>query len=615
MLLAACHHTRKTLVPEVPHNGDASARARFLEARSKFLRDGTDGEFAKIVQEYPEDPIAPWAELYAGIAAVRARDFAGADQQLGKVLAANTDPGLTTRARLFLGIAKNYEGDSRRALELLDKLPDNAIENDDERTEQLAALAFANAAERPVAALPYLDALYGRVQPAERAMIVQRAQEVAATLDPGALAHVYDDLQNRAGPSIAAVGSRLVLLEERNGLPQAAKRREDVAHVRAELGLPRVYTEADTGPIGSGGGGDPGLIGAVVPLGSSANRVAEAAIAGFALAAGAPDGTGVAAIETRAAGDKTAAAEAVDQLAHQNVIAIVGPIEGASVDAASGRADGLGVPLVSLATAPEQRTTGRFVYHIRHSAEARARVLAQRALEKGVKTFIVLSPDSKYGQAVTAAFAEAVAKGGGQIVKTVEYKKDAVSFASTVKGLGNDFQAVFVPDTAEKLGLIAPALAAAGLVAKPAGTKASKKGSKKTIAERPILLLSTAEDLTSSYLAAAGRHSEGAFLAPGFYPDDADPTAKPFIDRFFAAYGRVPTATEAYAYDAAQLAAAGSAGGRSGLAASLASSQLAGVTGTIQFDAEHRRADPGIVYTVTVETGDTGDTYTIRSVR
>jgi ABC-type branched-subunit amino acid transport system substrate-binding protein len=266
------------------------------------------------------------------------------------------------------------------------------------------------------------------------------------------------------------------------------------------------------------------------------------------------------------------------------------------------------VPLLSLATAPEQRTAGRFVFHIRHSAEARARMLAQRAIDKGVKKFLVLSPDSKYGKAVSAAFADSVTKAGGQIVKTVEYKKDAVSFASTVKGLGDEWQAVFVPDTAEKLGLIAPALAAAGMIAKPPG----EKGNKKSLGGRPIVLLSTAEDLTSSYLAAAGRHSEGAFLAPGFYPDDADPTAKPFIDRFFAAYGRVPSATEAYAYDAAQLAAAGASGGRSGLAASLVGSQLAGVTGTIHFDAEHRRADPGIVYTVTVETGNT---YAIRAVR
>ncbi|MGE5182395.1 MAG: tetratricopeptide repeat protein, partial [Acidobacteriota bacterium] len=120
LVVAACHHTRRTLVPDVPHTGDAQARSRFLEAKSQFLRDGTQGgEFAKIVQDYPDDPIAPWAELYAGIAAVKVRDFAQADQQLQKVIDGNADAGLVQRAQLFLGIAKNYEGDARRARELL----------------------------------------------------------------------------------------------------------------------------------------------------------------------------------------------------------------------------------------------------------------------------------------------------------------------------------------------------------------------------------------------------------------------------------------------------------------------------------------------------------------
>src|SRR5262249_42358063 len=162
------------------------------------------------------------------------------------------------------------------------------------------------------------------------------------------------------------------------------------------------------------GAGDPGLLGAVVPLGSKReNRVAEAAVAGLGLAAGATDGKGVAAIETRAATDKDGAATAVDQLAGQNVIAIVGPIDGVAVDAAGARAESSGVPLISLATAPEQRTAGRFVFHIRHSAESRARTLAKLAVAKGVTKFAVFAPDSGYGKAVTAAFAEAVEKAGG----------------------------------------------------------------------------------------------------------------------------------------------------------------------------------------------------------
>ena len=69
------------------------------------------------------------------------------------------------------------------------------------------------------------------------------------------------------------------------------------------------------------------------------------------------------------------------------------------------------------------------------------------------------------------------------------------------------------------------------------------------------------------------------------------------------AYGHVPGAGEAYAYDAAQLVVAGAAHDRSALATALVRGQLAGVTGTISFDADHHRSDAGIVYTVVEETG------------
>ena len=129
-------------------------------------------------------------------------------------------------------------------------------------------------------------------------------------------------------------------------------------------------------------------------------------------------------------------------------------------------------------------------------------------------------------------------------------------------------------------------------------------GTKKVAGGRPVLLLSTAEGLTAAFLVDAGRHAEGALLAPGYYPDDQDPTTKAFVDRFVAAFGRSPGATEAYAYDAAQLAAAAAAGRpRRRSPRRSRQRQLVGVTGTIRFDADHRRADPGVIYTVVEENG------------
>jgi ABC-type branched-subunit amino acid transport system substrate-binding protein len=208
----------------------------------------------------------------------------------------------------------------------------------------------------------------------------------------------------------------------------------------------------------------------------------------------------------------------------------------------------------------------------------------------------VLAPDTNYGKSVTEAFVGEVKKGGGSIATTVTYPKDTKSFGSFAKKLGDNWQGVFVPEEADRLILITPALAATGNVPKPIGTKKVSGG-------RPVLLLSTAEGLSSDYLNNAGRQSEGALFAPGYYPDDQDPNQKVFLDRFIASYGKAPGATEAYAYDAAQLAASSNGGGRAGLAATLARGQLVGITGTIQFDQDHRRADSGVIYTVTVDGG------------
>ncbi|HEY0988463.1 MAG TPA: penicillin-binding protein activator [Kofleriaceae bacterium] len=601
-VLAACpgRQTRRTLVPDVPTTGDAAARNRFRDARAKFLRDGKDtGEFKRIVDEFPEDPIVPWAQLYSGIADVKARNLREAVKALNEVVEVKADPGLTARARLFLGIAKNYQGDSVGALELL-RSSDRAIEDDNDRTEYLAALAYATAAagDPPIRSLAVFDQLYLRVTPTERAAIVLRIEEVVAAAEPNLVRRAFDELPDRKGPSFAVVASRLVQLAEQSGNQQKAQRmREIAAPARAALGLPRGLEAQGATLAGSGGG----LLGAVVPLGGKSNRIAEAAVAGLGLAAGIGDGNAVAAVEVRAAGDGEAVGLAVEELARANVVAIIGPTDKDAVDAAGPRADSLGVPLLSLSGRAEKHAAWRFVFHIMHSGEARARALAQRARAKGVGRFAVLAPESGYGKALSAAFVEEVSRAGGAIVSTVTYKADTKSFAGIVGKLSGSWDALFVPEDAATLALIAPALDAAGTKPRPLGTKKVRGG-------RPILLLSTAENLSGAFLGDAGRHAEGAFLAPGYYPDDQEPASKAFVDRFIAAFGRAPGFLEAYAFDAAQLAAAAGGAGRSGLVAGLSRAQYVGLTGEIRFDADHRRADPGVIYTVVEESGS----YAIR---
>ncbi|HWU91300.1 MAG TPA: tetratricopeptide repeat protein, partial [Kofleriaceae bacterium] len=210
--LTGCPGTRRPLVPDYPRTGDAQARTRFQEARAKFLKDHqASDEFKQIVEDYPDDPIVPWAQLYAGMSALEARKFEEAERALAGVIEADKGAGLTTRAELFLGIAKNYRGDAKGALELL-RHGEKAIEGDAERTEYLAALAYATAAgDQPLASLALFDRLWKRVTPTERALIAARAEEVAAGAEVNALKRVFDQLEDRKGPAIAAVASRLAL--------------------------------------------------------------------------------------------------------------------------------------------------------------------------------------------------------------------------------------------------------------------------------------------------------------------------------------------------------------------------------------------------------------------
>lgn len=565
LVVAGCPRPkRRTLVPNVPTSGDVSARERFVEARERFLRDGSgQDEFAEIARAYPDDPIAPFANLYAGIAAVGNGDHAAAIAPLEAVIAApGVDPGLVTRAELFLGIAWNARGEPAKALPLLAR-GEQAIENDAERGEHIAATAVATSVVAPAQAVPWLEKWWPIATEAEQGFILVTLEQ----LEAGGIAD--------AGPALA--------------------------RARERLGVP-----SPDGPGRAPDRAQAGRIGAVLPLEGKQSRVAEAAARGLAIAAGAHGGASVVTIDVTAAVGAEASAAALAELAAAGAIGVVGPIDGDSVDGAAARADELGVPMISLNPRADERTTGgRHVFHVMHSAEQRARILARLAKRAGLERFAILAPESGYGRAVAAAFAEQVAAQGGTVVVRVDYPADTKGFTKLVKKLKGRWEAVFVPEQADRLELIAPALAAGGLVPKKPGGKVDRKQG------RAIVLLSTAEGLSPDYVRDAGRHTTGALLAPGFYPDPSDPTIAAFVTRYEQANGRAPTAVDAYAHDAALAlaVAAGAQGSRAAVLRYLETVEIEGATGKVRFGKDGRRVDDGVVFTID------DDGVTVKAVR
>jgi branched-chain amino acid transport system substrate-binding protein len=599
-------HTRALQgIPPVPTTGDADARQRFEELRSRFERnqENPTAELEKIVDEYPDDPIVPHALLFAGMSAVRSGEHEAALANLEKLeeLAAGEDD-LLLRGRLYRGIALNYLGRSPEALPLLRAADRIQLTDEGERAEWLAAMAEASAGTgRAVDAIFYYDAFYAVGRPAERAYAIERVGALVEALDDGAVRRAFDDLERRGGPAAALLGDRLANRLEADGdLRRADQIRRDIARARAAIGLTPEASPTD--------GGDPQRLGAVLPLTGRQNRAGDLSMRGLAIASGSFGGGGRGVeqdgvprpflLSVRDSGSTAgAAADAVDELTAEGAIGLVGPMDVDAVERAAERAARAGMPMVSLSPRPGRPggASSRFVFHVVHSAEDRARALAGYATDHEIRTFAILRPDNSYGRAIGSAFRAEVERLGGEVVVEVSYPEDTTSFRSHVNKLRKPWQALFVPDQARRLGLVAPALAHGNLLSFPVEQRTGKRG------PRRFLLLSTAEAVDDDYIRQAGRYSFGAVFAPGFYPDRRDPRIGPFVDAYYTAYGRLPTALEAYAHDGAlaiRAAVERGARSRAEVAAALAQSSVDGLTGVLDFDSSRRRADRGLLYRV-----------------
>ena len=346
--------------------------------------------------------------------------------------------------------------------------------------------------------------------------------------------------------------------------------------------------------------GDPGRFGLAVALSGKFQPVGEAAMRAAMLATGTPAAGNVQLFVRDAGGDAGRAGKGVSDLARgDGVIGIVAAADRRTIDGASAAAGDAGVPALLLDdAAPGAQGTA---FQLVHSSAARAQALARAALKLGAREFATLGPDTAAGTTLRQAFKQAVTEGGGKVTADGSYPPGSTSFTAAVAALKKaPPQVVFVADGADKLELIAPALAAADLWPGPWGAKRPPPAPGKPKV-RSVLLLSTAADLSLRLLQNAGRYVQGAMLAPGFYADPGDARARDFVAAYRAAYGQDPHATEAYAFDGVNALRAATAAGartRAELLRALSAGTFEGLTGGLRFAPDHGRIDPPRIYVV-----------------
>lgn len=261
------------------------------------------------------------------------------------------------------------------------------------------------------------------------------------------------------------------------------------------------------------------------------------------------------------AADPARSRQAVRQLSTEDkALAIAGPITGAAAEAAARQAEAEKIPMMALSQQKGLPEIGPYVFRNSLTARLQAQELARYAVEElGMTSFGVLYPDNRLGIEMYDYFAEEVKKRNGLVIAAESYGEEDTDFGRQIRLLkGEDpsagqemthqeiledlfvpdfppvaFDALFIPDYAERVAMIAPQLAYYG------------------IEELPLLGISGWN--SPELLRLAGSFVEGAIFVDGFFAYSPYPFVQEFVNRYFETYGEEPTILEAQGFDAANI--------------------------------------------------------------
>jgi ABC-type branched-subunit amino acid transport system substrate-binding protein len=350
----------------------------------------------------------------------------------------------------------------------------------------------------------------------------------------------------------------------------------------------------------------PNVVGVAVPLSGNYKRWGEAVLQGVGVALADAPGPGVKLVVRDTRGEPDGAAAAIEALAlEEGAITILGGITNAEAERAAATAEELQVPFVSLSRLEGVTKVGPHVFQNMLTATAQAEALAEFAIaRRGMKRFALMFPSVPYGVELANAFWDEVEERGGEIRGAETYAADRTTFTPLVKQMVGklwlderaeyqaavreiaakekdpfrrrkaiekardtlapvtDFDAVFIPDFAKNVKLIAPALAVEDVVTQTCLPQEVERIRKTTGRPdlQPVQLLGANgwggdPSLFDTGPGGAGRHLRCSIFVDGFFAGSQRPATRRFVEAFEAKHpGQTPTILEASAYDAARIA-------------------------------------------------------------
>ena len=148
-------------------------------------------------------------------------------------------------------------------------------------------------------------------------------------------------------------------------------------------------------------------------------------------------GTGVRILVRDSAGDPDRAAAAVRELASdERVVAVIGPVFSAESEAAAHQAELLGIPLLALSNRMSLPNEKKWVFRLRLTPEDEVGALVEYAVEdRELTRFAILYPTNRYGRGMRTRYWDTVRERGGQVVAVAGYDPAATDFNDSIRKL------------------------------------------------------------------------------------------------------------------------------------------------------------------------------------
>lgn len=259
-------------------------------------------------------------------------------------------------------------------------------------------------------------------------------------------------------------------------------------------------------------------------------------------------------------GDEMVAAQQVAELAISNrVMGLAGPLVGNAAQGAVRRANQERVPLLTMSQREGLAASSLYTFRNSLTPQLQVRALLDYAMEEqGFTQFGIMAPQTRQGEQLAELFRSEVLRRGGEVIAEESYLTDQTDFRYQVRSLrGLDpnapdeeepptdpedpdfvveeepppFEALFIPDYADRISLIAPQLTFYGL--------------------EDVQLLGTNGWNDNELPKLARQFVEGAVFTDGFFRHSRYPFVQEFVELFYNRYQEEPTILEAQGYDTA----------------------------------------------------------------